>query len=673
MKQKYAPVGFFYLAGLIFASFLSSVFCFVLAAVFLAAGAAPFLLKKRDLSICLWTFCAAAAVFGLYSLILIEPQRSFSGKTARVTGTVLECERPDNDTVRLTVSGEADGVPVKLSLYTPDFGAAPGDRITFTAVFSDLQNHAGFAESDYSFSKGIFLKAKSADTPIITERAGFSFLSLPGAFSSYLRGRIGSVVQGDAGGLLRALFFGDKSGLSPRLSVLLKRAGLSHMTAVSGMHLSLIVGIAAAFLRLLPKRRVRLRFFLTAGLTAALMLFFGLTVSVLRSGAMLILYYGAEPLRRKASPVHTLGFAAMAITLFQPCACRDAGLWLSILGTFGAGTVSPAVCRRLLKKPRFRKIKEALIVSFCAALCTVPVSALCFGGVSLVSALSSLLVYPMFFAALASMLLTAASGGMLAEIFLLPAGLAAKGIIAAAELLGGFRFSYLELGGIYPSLFALTAIGALLTALLTGRFRCAARFFALSVCVLTAVFFADHLIYRDSIVISVYSDGSDGLAVIKSKTGVSAIASSDSAKISREIFSASAGQQTLLLCVLEEEENNREELQRLRPLALHLSDDPDRIYDVSGEYKVTAQNGVLTLETRGITIALLPAGEQTDADFAVCTGWKKEPGASGAGTEIFCDKRYTDSKSANAYYDKVEIVVSAGGDVLLRRERSGWE
>lgn len=664
-------VGFLYFLGLFSASYLDALGCLFLSALFFLLGTLLFLLKKREALWIAGTLAAAMLAFGLFRLTVIEPQRGFIGSTALVTGTVLECTYPDNDTVRLTVEGSADGVPIRVMLYTPDFGASLGDTVSFRAVFSDFREGADFSESDYAFSEGIFLKARAADVPKVIRKAEFSLLRLPKEFSVYLRGRIGEILNGDEGGIIRAMFFGDRSGLSPSLSVYLKRAGLSHMTAVSGMHLSLIVYSSAAVIGIFAKRRVMLRFGLTAALIVILMIFFGMTASVTRSGLMLLLCCGAEPLRRKTEMAHTLGLAVLLITFFEPCACRDLGLWLSILGTLGTGALAPRACRAMIRKPRFRRLKEALLTSVCAVVCTSPVSVLCFGGISLLSPIASLLAYPLFLPILLLMLALAASGGLLAEMLLLPAGLAAKAMIAVIRALGGLWFGYAALEGeAVPILIGLTVVGVFLLFFWTFRFREAAKLVLLSVCVLMTFSVSETVANWDNVRLTVYSDGSDALILIESKSGLSALAGSDGARIGNELLEAAAGRNTALLCVSAGKENNRKEFSSVEPIELHFPDDPDRVYHVNGEYTVTVLDGIVTLDVYGVRLALLSAEERANADFAVIGGYRKNREPSGAGREILCDKRYLPDSSggtANAYYERIEITVRPDGSVLFRR------
>ena len=215
-------IGLIYLLGLYAASYLDTFGRLLFAAVLFLFGLLLLLRKKREMFWIAGTLAAAMLLFELYWLAVIEPQRAFIGSTALVTGIVSECTYPDNDTVRLTVEGNADGVPIRVTLYTTDFGSNLGDTVSFYAVFSDFRESANFSESDYSFSEGIFLRARAADDPEILKKAEFSILRLPKEFSLFLRERIGGILNGDEGGLIRAMFFGDRSGLSSSLSVYLK-------------------------------------------------------------------------------------------------------------------------------------------------------------------------------------------------------------------------------------------------------------------------------------------------------------------------------------------------------------------------------------------------------------------------------------------------------------------
>ena len=213
-----------------------------------------------------------------------------------------------------------------------------------------------------------------------------------------IRDRLYAAYGGDAAGLTAGICFGDTALLSDNASDSLAGAGLSHLTAVSGLHMTIIAGAVYGLLRLLrvPKRAA-------AGINILAMLFFmGVTlfpVSAVRAGMMQIVMMLGYVLSRKADGLNSLGLALLLLVLFQPYAACDPGLLLSFAATLGLLTVLPWLrrspwLRRMERRRILGKAAASLAVSFAALAFTVPIIGLCFGEVSLMSPLSNLLAIP---------------------------------------------------------------------------------------------------------------------------------------------------------------------------------------------------------------------------------------------------------------------------------------
>ena len=152
-KHKYATIGFIYLFGLICASFLDAWACVAVFAVLALIFGISLSSADNFLKISSAFLAAAFLIFGLYRFVFIQPLTALEGQKALVDAVVTDCRAPDNDTVLLTLSGETDGRPLKLSLFAEDSGINVGDRIHFEAVFSKLSDSAEFSESSYNFLK----------------------------------------------------------------------------------------------------------------------------------------------------------------------------------------------------------------------------------------------------------------------------------------------------------------------------------------------------------------------------------------------------------------------------------------------------------------------------------------------------------------------------------------
>lgn len=658
-----ALVGFSYLFGLVCASFLDSRLSFACSAVLAAVFAICKLFNKCSLRIHFLSAAAAMLVFGCYSMLVIEPVKSLSGTTAEVNGTVIESTFPSNDTVRLTVSGNVGNTPVKFSVFAPDTNISAGDNVTFSAEFSEPNVSAEFSEADYNFSKGIFTRA-AAKSEITVLSNSFSFKAFLADISNAIKSKVKQVLPSEESSVLCAVFFGDKSGLSDLQSASLRRAGLSHIAAVSGMHLSLIVHTIKLLLFDRLKGKRVFKSLLTMAMILLLMMFFGMGASVMRAGIMLIIYYGGELLFRKTNPLNSIGAALLIILVFQPYACRDVGLWLSVLGTIGVGVISPRLCERLIHSDCFHSMKESLIASLSALFCTFPISMLCFGGVSIISPISTLLIYPPFMGAVILMLMNLFTGGLFTEFFMLPAGFCARAMNYVFYSLGGLPFSYVTTDGTFWQVFAfLTALGMIVTLSFKDKLKYFIRFSAVSICVIVGIIIYDSCSNAGKINISLYSDGSDGMAVIKSESGISFVSTSDSEKIASEMLSEGIGSNILIVCAANSTNNNIPALKNLNAKVLHTPDMPDSVYSIENEYRVAVSGGQIYIYLGDVTISLTDIDEISDSDFAVYSGYRKKLENGGNYAEIFFDKRM--KTGYNSYYDKVTIELDETGRVLF--------
>lgn len=211
--------------------------------------------------------------------------------------------------------------------------------------------------------------------------------------SETLRARIRDAASrhasADTAGLMVALVTGDRTGISADDIEAMRTAGMSHLTAVSGMHLAVY---SAGVLLLLGavKARGALRSVL---LGVALVWFVFVTrfqPSVMRAGAMaLILLYGSFR-GRVGDARYALCVAVLVLLSVDPRLAASVGLQLSATATAGVLLVAPVV-RRHLPKHMPRRVRDVVAVTFGAQLAVLPLLIGTFGEVSLVAFAANLL------------------------------------------------------------------------------------------------------------------------------------------------------------------------------------------------------------------------------------------------------------------------------------------
>ena len=157
--------------------------------------------------------------------------------------------------------------------------------------------------------------------------------ALPGQRSWIEKGRtatarfITAQITSSYSPLVKALAIGDKSGLAPEIRDLLARGGVSHLFAISGLHLALVALALYALGLTLYRRSTRLLLaapparilpLLIAPLLILYLLWTGGGVSTQRAVLMVLAGSLLFLLRRKSDPMNLLWFSALAILLCQP-------------------------------------------------------------------------------------------------------------------------------------------------------------------------------------------------------------------------------------------------------------------------------------------------------------------------------------------------------------------
>lgn len=197
----------------------------------------------------------------------------------------------------------------------------------------------------------------------------------------------------DVRGLVPALVMGDESGLSAELTEDFQTTGLTHLSAVSGTNLTLLLAFVLPMARLVGVR--------ARGLTAVGLMTVVVFVilarpqpSVLRAAAMGLIALAAMTSggsSRRA--VRSLSVAVIALLLLDTSLARSAGFALSVLATAGIVLLGPG-WRDALAHWMPTWLADAISCPLAAQLACTPVVAWLSGEVSLVAVGANLLAGP---------------------------------------------------------------------------------------------------------------------------------------------------------------------------------------------------------------------------------------------------------------------------------------
>ncbi len=170
------------------------------------------------------------------------------------------------------------------------------------------------------------------------------------------------------------------------------RVGLAHTIAVSGFHVSMILGFVLALLR---RFSAKVQFGAGALALLGLVAVTGVQPSVLRAVVMGFAALAGLVIQRKVKPLGSLGVAACVLLLISPLWIWDLGFQLSCLATFGLLTTSMPIAQRLRWMPTL--LADLIAVPLAATIWTLPLQLYQFGVLSPYSLLANLVSTPLVY------------------------------------------------------------------------------------------------------------------------------------------------------------------------------------------------------------------------------------------------------------------------------------
>jgi competence protein ComEC len=366
--------------------------------VSVAVGAGCLMLRARAgrrVLTAIGCLLAATAVGGL-SAARLEADRSSPVAALAAEGAVV------------TVTGRVTSDP---ALRTGRFGTYTLTRVSVADVVGRGRSHRTGVpvlvigtDSWTSVRLGAKVRATGrlgpADGPdlagVLSNRSPPQTLTPPGRlFNVAARVRAGiraavATAPPEARNLVPALVVGDDQRMSPDVVRDFQTCGLTHLAAVSGTNLTLVVGFLLVLARWIG---VRARGLVVVGLLGVLgfVLLARPEPSVLRAAAMGTAALVGLGSRGRDQGLRALGLALLVLLLLDPWLAISVGFALSTLATAGILLLGPPF-RDALRSWMPRWAAEALAVPFAAQLACTPVIAAISGQVSLVAVAANLAV-----------------------------------------------------------------------------------------------------------------------------------------------------------------------------------------------------------------------------------------------------------------------------------------
>lgn len=367
-----------------------------------------------------------------------------------IKGVVAEQPEVKEDRVRvlielISVNDSLAGGEVLATVYNNRFkedqpvNLTYGDVIELKGKIEPLPPQRNPGEFDY----GSYLKLHGVDA--VFSAYGFENITLAGheeknPFNTYVIipvkqysiKVIDENVGGAEGEYLKGLLLGERSNISKEMKESFINAGVANIIAVSGLNVAYVMLLIWGILLFIPVRQ-SFKIFITIGCLLFYMDLTGNTPSIVRAVIMASIFLIAQLAERKPNSYNIIAFAGLVILIIDPRQLFDAGFILSFSALLSIVVIYPIFnkwinmvkwykdldgSKNIVKA--FKAVTTLFLGTLAAQAGTLPVTAIMFKKISIVSLFSNLFAIPLSNLSLAAgfmMVLVSPFSGWLASVF----------------------------------------------------------------------------------------------------------------------------------------------------------------------------------------------------------------------------------------------------------------
>ena len=346
--------------------------------------------RRRIMLVCL----AAAVGFGWYAVHWsknVAPCKALEGERISTQARVVDYPLVTDSYARVEVrlmDAALPSVRAALYLYNAELPALePGDIISAELRVAE--------ETDRFAAKDIYLRGYMQEPPEVMGRWSYAWLYFPQHLCRAIKNACERVFPAFASPLVKGMMTGDIQSLRDEQEVYaaMQSCGVTHVVAVSGLHMLYLVSLVQLLLG-----RSRLSSLLCLPLILLFVLLTGCTPSVVRAAVLQVMMLLAPLFEREADGLTDLSAALFLLLLVNPSAAGSISLQLSFAAAGGMLAVNEPLRRWANDRVHGhlgRWVADSLICTVGASVFSMPLAAVYFGYVPLMSALVNLLCLPL--------------------------------------------------------------------------------------------------------------------------------------------------------------------------------------------------------------------------------------------------------------------------------------
>lgn len=190
------------------------------------------------------------------------------------------------------------------------------------------KNFILFNYKNYLRSKKIYATIFCSNQPAVIKNSYSVFNKLANKFKSYAENLFYGKLNKNNSEIILSMILGDTDYLDDGLYDNIRKMGLAHIFAVSGLHIGLLYAFLFKCFRLLGINR-RISWLITWSILWIYGFLVGFPVSIMRALVMFTFLFGSEMLYRRYNSLNSIALAALILTIINPFWIFDVGFLLS--------------------------------------------------------------------------------------------------------------------------------------------------------------------------------------------------------------------------------------------------------------------------------------------------------------------------------------------------------
>lgn len=327
------------------------------------------------------------------------------GPRVEIEGRVAEEARRSSKSVQVVVDVnkfkvKGDEVSIKVSGKVLAFAPAGsvvkrGDKIVVAGILEKPKSFESFDYPRYLASRGISAVIFNTEIVTLSSPSSYDLFAFTTQLRQHLKAVSARLLHGPPGEITAAMTLGYGRELSDETGQVLARSGIRHLTAISGMHVMLIIEMLLGILLYFGWRRQ----WAIVGALLVIFLFVllvGFPASAVRAGIMGGVLYIGQIFGRPLNSLRLLLYAAVAMLIWNPYLLfADIGFQLSFAAMLGILMLAPFFEENLRRYIGWQRVRRISSMSLAATLFTFPLVLFHFGTLSLVGIGMNLIAIPL--------------------------------------------------------------------------------------------------------------------------------------------------------------------------------------------------------------------------------------------------------------------------------------